>query len=60
MRPFEKDDVDALHRLWTDPDVRKYLWDDQDIPRETAVAAVESGVASFVARLRLPGDLPQK
>lgn len=47
MRPFTMNDVDALHRLWTDPQVRKYLWDDIVIPREQAVAVVESSIASF-------------
>ena len=48
MRPFAVDDVDDLHRLWVDPGVRKFLWDDQVIPRETAVAVVESSIESFV------------
>jgi RimJ/RimL family protein N-acetyltransferase len=47
MRPFAKDDVDDLHRLWIDPGVRRFLWDDQIIPRETAAAVVESSVESF-------------
>jgi RimJ/RimL family protein N-acetyltransferase len=47
MRPFATNDVDALHRLWIDPGVRKFLWDDQIIPRETAVAVVESNIDSF-------------
>src|SRR5262245_5506670 len=47
LRPFVLDDVDDLHRLWIDPGVRKYLWDDQIIPREAAVAIVECSVASF-------------
>ena len=48
MRPFAMDDVDDLHRLWIDPGVRKFLWDDRVIPRETAVAVVESSIESFV------------
>ena len=48
MRPFAMDDVDELHNLWVDPGVRKFLWDDQVIPRETAVAVVESSIDSFV------------
>lgn len=40
-------DVDALHRLWTDPDVRRYLWDDIIIPRERAAGEVEDSIASF-------------
>ena len=35
LRPISSDDVDALHALWNDPDVRRYLWDDRIIPRET-------------------------
>ena len=48
MRPFAAADIDELHRLWVDPGVRKFLWDDQVIPRETAVAVVESSTESFV------------
>jgi RimJ/RimL family protein N-acetyltransferase len=48
MRPFAIDDVDDLSRLWVDPGVRKFLWDDQVIPRETAIAVVESSIESFV------------
>ncbi len=47
MRPFAMDDVDDLHRMWVDPDVRKFLWDDQIISRETAVAVVEGSIDSF-------------
>lgn len=50
MRPFAMDDVDALHRLWIDPGVRKFLWDDQIIPLETAIAVVESSIDSFATR----------
>ncbi len=47
LRPFTIDDVDDLLSLWTDPMVRKFLWDDQIIPRERAVAVVESSVEYF-------------
>jgi RimJ/RimL family protein N-acetyltransferase len=29
MRPFATGDVDELYRLWIDPGVRRFLWDDQ-------------------------------
>src|SRR5262245_64926287 len=48
MRPFAIDDADNLHRLWVDPGVRKFLWDDQVIPRETAIAVVESSIEGCV------------
>jgi ribosomal-protein-alanine N-acetyltransferase len=48
MRPFATDDVDELHRMWVDPGVRKFLWDDQIIPREMAVAVIEGSIDNFV------------
>ena len=48
MRPFVTAVVDDLHCLWADPGVRKFLWDDQIISRETAVAVVKSSIDSFV------------
>ena len=47
MRPWSMDDLDDLHRLWIDPDVRKYLWDDTVISREQAAAVIESSIESF-------------
>ena len=47
MRPFILEDVDALHAHWTDPQVRKYLWDDIVIPREQVVEVVESSINGF-------------
>lgn len=42
LRPWTRDDVDALHKMWTTPDVRRFLWDDLVVPRETVVSVVES------------------
>lgn len=42
-------DIDALHALWIDPDVRRYLWDDVEIPRERAAETVAGAVASASA-----------
>lgn len=50
MRPFIMNDVDVLHRLWTDPQVRKYLWDDLVISREKAAEVVENSMTSFTQR----------
>ena len=47
LRPISPDDVDALHALWTDPDVRRYLWDDRIIPRETVEEIVARSLATF-------------
>jgi ribosomal-protein-alanine N-acetyltransferase len=50
MRPFTMNEADALHHLWTDPQVRRYLWDDIVIPRERATEVVENSIASFAQR----------
>src|SRR5919107_1574552 len=48
LRPARPPDLDALWALWTDPEVRRFLWDDQVISREwaaeslTATRALES------------------
>ena len=41
------DDVDALHRLWIDRDVRRYFWDDEVIPRERVATLIDESLASF-------------
>jgi ribosomal-protein-alanine N-acetyltransferase len=43
-------DVDAMHALWTDPGVRKYLWDDAVIDRERAADVVARSCADFAER----------
>ncbi len=47
MRPCQREDVDALHSVWTDPGVRRYLWDDTVIDRDTAEEVVDAGIAGF-------------
>jgi ribosomal-protein-alanine N-acetyltransferase len=45
--PIEPSDRAALHRLWTDPDVRRYLWDDRVIDLATVDEVIGGSVASF-------------
>jgi ribosomal-protein-alanine N-acetyltransferase len=42
LRPFTLEDVDALHILWTGPDMRRYLWDDLVISGEKVAKVVEN------------------
>lgn len=46
IRPYRADDLDDLHRMWTDPGVRRYLWDDEIIPLETARLAMQASIDS--------------
>lgn len=47
LRPCTKSDVDSLHALWTDPLVRRWLWDDVVIERDVVSGIVASSDASF-------------
>ena len=47
LRPYEEGDVDILHALWTEPDVRRWLRDDRVISREQAAREVREAVDRF-------------
>jgi len=47
LRPIAPADLDAIHALWADADVRRYLWDDEVIPRDLAASAIERSVRQF-------------
>jgi len=47
LRPISLDDTDALHALWTIPAVRRYLWDDQVLSRDSVVEIVTRSCESF-------------
>ena len=42
--PFDREHVPFLHRLWTDPEVRRYLWDDRIISVDEAAEVVEASL----------------
>ena len=50
LRPLGVADLDAIHALWTDPDVRRYLWDDVTITRERAAGVVAASADNFRSR----------
>jgi ribosomal-protein-alanine N-acetyltransferase len=47
LLPFEARDTDALHRLWTLPEVRRFLWDDRIVAREEVEAQIAASMQSF-------------
>ena len=49
LRAITPPDRDALHRLWTDPDVRRFLWDDRVIDLATVDGVIAASSASFAA-----------
>ena len=40
LRPIAGCDEAALHRLWTDPEVRRYLWENRILSREKVVEII--------------------
>jgi ribosomal-protein-alanine N-acetyltransferase len=46
LRPWTLGDIDELHALWTRPEVRRYLWDDEVISRERAEQTVHELIAA--------------
>ncbi len=47
LRPIEPGDVEALHSLWTDEQVRRFLWDGDVIPWDRTRKIVEESLAQF-------------
>lgn len=49
LRPFAVGDVRALHALWADREVRRYLFDGEVPGKERVVEIVESSVEGFAS-----------
>jgi [ribosomal protein S5]-alanine N-acetyltransferase len=47
LRPVSPDDTSELHRVWTSPGVRRFLWDNEIIPIERAAEAVSTSLELF-------------
>jgi ribosomal-protein-alanine N-acetyltransferase len=46
LRPCDEADIDLLHGHWTEPEVRRYLWDERTIGRDTVREFVQSSLES--------------
>jgi RimJ/RimL family protein N-acetyltransferase len=46
LRPFATEHEDVLFQQWNEPSVRKYLFDDEPVPRETVRAQIEASRAN--------------
>lgn len=49
LRPLGAGDRDDLHHLFTDPDVRRYLWDDEVLPVEQTWVVIAESLRRFEA-----------
>lgn len=47
LRPCQMSDLAVLHRLWTEADVRRFLFDNRPITHEEAKSFIEASVTSF-------------
>jgi ribosomal-protein-alanine N-acetyltransferase len=50
LRPFTAADLDAVHALWTDADMRRYLCDDKIVSREQSQEWLEGSTTGFERR----------
>ncbi|MDY7225166.1 GNAT family N-acetyltransferase [Hyalangium rubrum] len=50
LRPFHTSDEEALFHLWNEPQVRRYLWDDQPVAREVVREQVTVSEQDFRER----------
>jgi ribosomal-protein-alanine N-acetyltransferase len=50
LEPCRDAHLDALHELWVDADVRRFLFDDREVSREDAASFVRASEDSFAAR----------
>jgi len=44
LRPITQDDAEALHQLWTNKEVRRYLWENRVLPLEAVHGIIGSSV----------------
>ena len=47
LRPLGPDDLVPMHGIWNDPDVRRYLWDDEPVSMATAEACFAQSAREF-------------
>ncbi|KOP25636.1 acetyltransferase [Hapalosiphon sp. MRB220] len=47
LRPCQIADLDSLHNLWCDADIRRFLFDDRQISLEEAQGFIETSITSF-------------
>jgi RimJ/RimL family protein N-acetyltransferase len=50
LRPLASRDLGAVHRLWTDPDVRRFLFDDREIGLDEVRQLLDESDANFRER----------
>ncbi len=47
LSPFQQDELNSLHQLFTDPYIRKYLWDDELLPLEQSQEVLSVNLQHF-------------
>ncbi len=50
LTPMGAGDAEELHRVWTHPAVRKYLWDDRLLELQETRAAIDTSNRTFASR----------
>ena len=50
LRPLAATDVAAVHALWTDPDVRRYLWNNEVVSLDRAREVIRASTRDFATK----------
>lgn len=50
LYPLTTADVAAAHALWTDPDVRRYLWDDEVVSLDRVREVIAASTSDFATK----------
>ena len=50
LRPLTAADAEAAHALWTDPDVRRYLWSDEVVTPDRVREVIAASTRDFAER----------
>jgi RimJ/RimL family protein N-acetyltransferase len=47
LRPITTRDVEMLHQIWIEPEVREYLWDGEIITTDRVRSLIDTSLQSF-------------
>ncbi|MGK7895674.1 MAG: GNAT family N-acetyltransferase [Xenococcus sp. (in: cyanobacteria)] len=51
LSPVGEDELEELHQIWIQPEVRKYLWDDLVIPKTQTQEIITQSLIAFANKL---------
>ena len=50
LRPLSPEDLDVVHAIWNHPEVRRYLWDGEEVARDRSLLLLRESEIGFRER----------